>query len=251
MERQSGLKEMEVPDWAVFLTGGVDVQETTLYWTIRAWGPYITSQCIAHGQVLSFGDVESIMNMQYKRSDGEMLVVSLCLVDSGYDADTTYEFCVMNSEWALPVKGSSNAMLSYFKLSKINKAESSAYGMTLVIVDGDKYKDMIASRMKKKNGQGSWMVYKGCDQEYAEQVTAEHKVNVKTQGGRVIQKWVPKRSHIDNHYLDTEVYAIAAADILGVRTLHLRGEEEKNEPPAPVQPDTPEENWIRKNENWL
>lgn len=58
--------------------------------------------------------------------------MSLCLIDSGYDADSTYDFCASNSDWALPVKGSSNPMLSHFKMSKINKPDSRAHGMNLV-----------------------------------------------------------------------------------------------------------------------
>jgi phage terminase large subunit GpA-like protein len=251
LERQTEETEFHVPGWARMLTGGVDVQETSLYWTIRAWGNYITSQNICHGQAASFQDIERVMNLPYHKDDGEQLVVALCLIDSGYDADSTYDFCANNSDWALPVKGSSNPMMSHFKLSKINKPDSKAYGMNLVLVDGDKYKDMIAARMKKDNGSGSWMVYDGCDREYAEQVTAEHKVSIKTQGGRSTQRWVPKRSHADNHYLDCEVYAFASADILGVRSMHLDEEHEQSKPQQKNEPDTPEETWIRANENWV
>lgn len=253
MERQTDLPQLVVPDWARYLTGGVDIQETCLYWTIRAWGPYITSQNIAHGQALSFQDIESIMNTPYLTESGEQVVVSLCLVDSGYETDSSYDFCASNSEWAMPVKGANNPMMSHFKTSKINKVDSRAYGMNLVLVDGDKYKDMIASRMRKDNGKGAWMVYEGCDREYAEQVTAEHKVNVKS-GSRTIQKWVPKHSHIDNHYLDCEVYCLAAADILGVRMLHLQVEAERKEQlqrQREEKQETPEENWIRANEHWV
>lgn len=247
LERQSDIREFIIPEWARFLTAGVDVQETSLYWTIRAWGPYITSQNIAHGQALSFSDIERIMNLSYETESQEKMIVSLCLVDSGYESDSTYDFCASNSDWALPVKGSNNPMLSHFKISKVNNPSSKAHGMTLVMVDGDKYKDMIAARMKKENGRGSWMVYSGCDREYADQVTAEHKVNVK-KGSKVIQKWEQKRSHNDNHYLDAEVYAMAAADIMGVRTIHLNDEpiaEKKHEQHAP------EEEWIKANENWI
>ena len=90
-----------------------------------------------------------------------------------------------------------------------------------------------------------------CDREYAEQVTAEHKVNERS-GQRVIQKWVPKTSHGDNHYLDCEVYAMCAADILGARYFHL--EETNVQPRSEAKPDpapTPEENWIGQNESWL
>lgn len=128
-----------------------------------------------------------------------------------------------------------------------------AYGMNLVIVDGGKYKDMIASRMRKENGTGSWMVYKGCDREYAEQVTAEHKVKVKN-GKKITLQWVPKTSHADNHYLDCEVYAMAAADTLGVRMIHLQNSEEvaPAQQPEKEQHYAPEESWISQNEGkWV
>lgn len=256
LERQTQLQEFTVPSWAKLLTAGVDVQEQSVYWTIRAWGNYFTSQNIAHGQATNFSEIERIMNLQYVRDgDGDPLVVALALIDSGDNTDLVYDFCASNSDWALPSKGSSHPMDAHFRLSKVNKTDSKAYGMALVIIDTGKYKDMIAGRMRKENDEiGSWMVYAGCDQEYAEQVTAEHKVNEKTQGGRITQKWVLKTAHRDNHYLDCEVYAICAADILGARQLH--------QDEIPVQPRTEvkdeadqflqsEENWIGQNESWL
>lgn len=253
LERQTNLPEYTVPGWAKLLTAGVDVQETSLYWTIRAWGNFLTSQNVAHGQAFSLSEIERVMNLQYKREDGELFLVSLCLVDSGDQTDMVYDFCADNSDWAYPCKGASNPMLTHFKLSKVNKADSHAYGMPLVMVDGGKYKDMIAGRMKKKNGTASWMVYQGCDREYAEQVTAEHKVNVKS-GQKIRQAWVPKHTHADNHYLDAEVYAMCAADVLGARTMHLQEEQEQTAPgmeQRQAQQATPEEEWIQQNETWL
>lgn len=249
LERQTEAPAFTVPEWAKLLTGGVDVQENCLYWSIRAWGDYLTSQNIAHGQALSFSEVESVMNCEYAREDGSSMVVDLALVDSGNDTDSVYSFCADNSDWALPVKGSSNTMLSHYKISKINKTGSRAYGMQLILVDTGKYKDMIAGRMRKKNGTGSWMVYKDCDREYAEQVTAEHKVNCRN-GRKNEQVWELKTTRADNHYLDTEVYAMAAADILGVRTLHLQNQSQE-QTTKPTEPPTPEENWIGKYENWI
>jgi len=252
MERQTEEAEFVVPSWAKMITGGVDVQENCLYWTIRAWGNFITSQNIAHGQALSWQDIERIMNLGYMNEQGEQFVVALCLIDSGFDTDATYDFCANNSEWALPVKGSSKAMMSHFKLSKINKPDSKAYGMNLVMVDGGKYKDMIAARMKKENGVGAWMVYQGCDMEYAKQVTSEHKVQEK-HGDTLVQTWQLKASHTDNHYLDCEVYSMAAADIMGVRSMHLLDEEQTEEKKAPPkqEEESPEESWIKANEGWI
>ena len=253
MDRQTELPELIVPEWAKLIVGGVDVQENSLYVSIRAFGNHITSQNIFHKQVLNFSAVEQIMNTPYRNANGDEFIVSLCLIDSGYDADSTYDFCADNSDWAVPVKGASNPMINHYKISKINKTDSKAYGMSLVIVDTGKYKDMIASRMRKKNGRGSWMVYKGCDREYAEQVTAEHKINVKTNNGKVKQEWHLKSSHADNHYFDCEVYCMAAADIMGIRTAHLNDEAEEQKQQQPVQnsPPTQEEAWIQKNESWL
>ena len=253
LERQTDVPEYTVPKWAKLLTAGVDVQETCLYWTIRAWGDYLTSQNIAHGQALSFDEIDRIMNIEYQTEEGDPMIVCLCLVDSGDQTDMVYDFCVTHSEYAAPVKGSSHAQLSHYKLSTVDRPGSQANGLTLVLVDGDAYKDMIAGRMRRENGRGSWMVYEGCDAEYAQQVTAEHKINVKSSAGNVRQVWRPKGSHIDNHYLDCEVYALAAADYKGVRTLHLEGGEikpigRKKEDDGPF---APEEAWIKARENWL
>ena len=117
------------------------------------------------------------------------------------------------------------------------------------MVDGDKYKDMIAARMKKQNGRGAWMVYDGCDMEYAEQVTAEHKVGEKV-GAKTVQRWRLKHSHGDNHYLDCEVYALAAADIMGVRSMHLEEADDEPEVKRQLDAKTDEESWIEQNESW-
>ncbi len=253
MERQTGLPEMLVPSWCRILTGGVDVQETCLYYSIRAFGEFTTSQNVVHGQALSFREIEEVMNAEWEREDGGRMIVNLALIDSGYQPDDTYDFCVDNAEWALPCKGASNPMKDRYKISKVDRVNSRADGMQLVIVDGDKYKDTIASRMQRKNGRGSWMVYKGCDLEYASQVTAEHKVLERSANGTKRLKWKKKQSHGDNHYLDCEVYAMAAAEILGVRRLHLQEKEEgEAEPEAPParEEETLEEEWIRE-EEWL
>lgn len=252
LARQTKFEEFIIPDWAVMLTAGVDVQETSLYWTIRAWGPYLTSQNIAHGQALSFKEVEKVMNSEFKKENGEVLLVQLAGVDSGDQTDEVYEFCARNSEWAIPIKGVAGGH-SHFRISKVNKTHSSAYGMQLLLVDGGKYKDMIAARLAKPNGEGSWMVYQGCDMEYAEQVTAEHKIRVK---GSKQLVWQPKTSHADNHYLDCEVYTMAVADVLGVRTLSLMQEEVLKQP-SPEQKVNDDalsynDSWLKKkNDSWI
>lgn len=254
MERQTDLPEFVVPEWTKLLTAGVDVQETSLYYIIRAWGDYLTSQLITRGQVASFKDIERIMNLEYLKQDGTVKLVDLCLIDSGDQTDEVYDFAAVNSEWCLPSKGTST-MLSYYKLSSVNKTSSKAYGMTLALVDGGKYKDMIAGRMKRENGTGSWMVFDGIDLEYCTQVTAEHKITEKGGGGKLRTRWVQKTSHADNHYLDCEVYGMAAADILGVRSLFLQDNNHAPVARDPVVNSPPqrqeEEQWIKQDNSWI
>lgn len=248
LERRTETPEFVLPEWTRLLTGGVDVQEDSFYWTIRAWGDFMTSQNVAHGQALSFDQVARIMNREYSKESGERMLVNLALVDSGDQTDYVYEFCLYNTDWALPCKGVASGQANY-RITSINKAGSRANGMQLVLMDGGKYKDMIAARMRRPNGSGSWMVHRDCDLDYAEQVTAEHKVAQKS-GGKSVLRWVPKMSHAANHYLDCECMAACAAEIMGVRSL---GKDVLEEPPkAPPVPDQePEKTWIPKNERWI
>jgi len=77
------------------------------------------------------------------------------------------------------------------------------------------------------------MVYKDTDSNYAKQVTAEQKITVK-KDGTLKSHWELKTSHADNHYLDCEVYAMVAAEMCGVRSLHLQ----TPEPEAPKVQET-------------
>lgn len=257
LERQTETPEWVLPEWTKLVTGGVDVQENCVYWTIRAWGEYMTSQCVAHGQSLSLWDAARIMNTEFPLPTGEKMLVSLALIDSGDQTDEVYEFCLMNTDWALPCKGASKELQGHYRLSTVDKAGSSANGMTLVLVDGGKYKDMIAARMRRENGKGSWMVYQGCDLDYAEQVTAEHKI-IERAGGKETLKWTKKETHAANHYLDCEVYAAAAAELQGVRSLFAQSQPERKaqetaKPSTQKPPETQaqEEAWIKGNDNWV
>lgn len=237
-KRQTSAPRLSVPEWAELLTGGVDVQRGSLYYKIDAWGPHLTKQTIDNGQVLGFEDIERVMNLEYKKPDGSAYVVSLCGIDSGdgETIDDVYQFCVQNAEWAIPVKGASGRMYGWYKLSKIDRAGSSAHGHQLLIVDTSKYKDMIASRYQRENGNGSFMVYQDVDKEYASQLTSEYKI---TDSG----VWEKKGSHRDNHYLDADVYSTAVADLLGARSMHL---DQVPQEQQPVAPQIPQQNdWIR------
>jgi phage terminase large subunit GpA-like protein len=249
LEKQSNLPESVVPDYTQLLVGGVDVQKGYMYWTIRAWGAKQTTQNIAHGIVETWDDLEFIMNKRWPDTNGEAKwQVNLCAIDSGYNAEEVYDFCLKNQDWAVPVKGASTSMIARFRKSTIDKVTSKSYGQALYLVDVDQYKNWIASRVNRPLGTGCFMVYKECDLDYAEQLTSEHKIRTK-KNNKEVETWVPKTSHAQNHFLDTEVYAGLAADLLQARYLD-------DLQPEVVVSNTvkseEEEDWINvKEDEWL
>jgi len=251
LERQSTYEEAVVPNDAVFLTGGVDVQKDSMYYTVRAWGYGMTSWNITHGICESWEQVENVMNTRFFSPGGAEYIINLCAVDSGDQTDTVYQFCAYNQEWAIPVKGSSRKLTAPYSRSVIDKGQSAANGMTLYLVDGSYYKDMISARIKRPNGVGSWMVYQGCDRNYAEQICAEEKVLL-IKNGKETEEWQKKSAHIDNHYLDCEVYAALAADLLNVRYLSKEAAAVEQKKKVQKHPMTqPQNSWIPGGKGWL
>lgn len=222
-----------IPDWAEIVTAGVDVQRNSVYFDIVAWGRRMTSQSIMHGHVLTLDDIIPYMTREYFNSQKESFIVSLCLIDSGDQTDMVYEFCAQNP-WAYPSKGYATLRNNYIKLTSINRVGKTYNGQTLILVDTSKYKDLIAAKLHIGNGEGSCMVHADCDDEYAEQLTSEHKVAEGT-GARRRLVWRTKTRHTDNHYLDCRVYASAAADTRGVRELDAQGTDDEDTTPSITQ----------------
>ena len=212
----------------------------------------MTSWNITHGMTSSWNDQENILNQPFKTESGQEIQINMAAIDSGDQTDDIYDLCAMNQDWLVPIKGSSRPLLSRYKMSTIDKVNSKANGLRLYIVDGNQYKDMIAGRLNRSNGKGSWMVYKDCDQDYAEQICSEEKVPDKN--GFFI--WQPKTTNAANHYLDCEVYAALAADLLHVRYLQPEELQQIQQPQELSQDNNNSfikntNSWIKNGSNWL
>lgn len=114
-------------------------------------------------------------------------------------------------------------------------------------MDGAQYKDMIAARLQRQPGPGAWLVYDHCDNEYAEQIASEEKI-VEYKNGNPVMVWRPKTSHTANHYLDCEVYAALAADLMQIRQLSFMEPEQVTDN-RPEPPD--EQGWLGSGGDWL
>ena len=98
--------------------------------------------------------------------------------------------------------------------------------ITLPHVDTDYFKSWVHGRIAWPKGEpGAWHLPQDATDEYCAQITSEARLT--TAAGRV--KWIRQRR--DNHALDCEVLATAAAYLLGVHL--LREEAEASGPDLP------------------
>ena len=236
-----------VPDWAQIITCGVDVQQNCLYYTVDAWGQGKKIYNIDHDCIpgVDFNTLWDVIKQTYYDTKGRDWYIDLALIDSGDQTDQVYDFCYVHNPLTVPVKGSSTPIPARYRVSAIQREGSAARGLNLIICDGSYYKTMIYAKINAVDG--SWQVFDGVDQEYCEQITNEHKVFERKNG---VGSWVwrPKTSGAPNHYLDCEVYAACAADLLGAFAL-LEDPPEVVAEESTYQREEEDENWFGDNED--
>ena len=215
-----------VPKDAIVLTAGVDVQKGHFYYVIRAWGYDDQSWLIDCGTFEYWEDLEEIiLRKEYaNEATGEMLQVYMTCIDSGYQASDVYEFCRRWSDCTKAVKGDSPKDGKYYRGSKIDTNTHTGRIMknsfVLWLLDVNGYKDRI-NRLVSCSDPVKWHLPNGLPDSYIKQFTAEHKILIRNKKtGKAQERWVKKRESAPNHYLDAEVYAIAAADM--IRALNMR-----------------------------
>lgn len=222
--RQTALPAGTVPPEAVILTAGVDVQADWLYYAIRAHGVGERSVTIAANRVERWNELAAaLFHSAYPVHDvaGKALPIRLACIDSGYRTDEVYQFCAEYPDVARPTKGHDQRAvpLSGTKVERDWLGRSG--GMMLWHVDTGYFKDKLARQMHTQQGSpGCWNVHAFPTDEYLQQVTAEHKVLVRSKSTKqVAARWVPRIGAGGNHWWDCEVLNVAAADMLGLYVL--------------------------------
>nr|UVX40313.1 MAG: terminase large subunit [Bacteriophage sp.] len=229
LARRTEIQEGCVPDFTQLITCGVDVQKNNLYYTVRAWGFGVISQNIQYGSLKNFDELTELMDRYFCDTNGEpRWQIDLCVIDSGYRTEEVYDYCLqmqsLMGNVVIPCKGEFNVKSEgRFRkkvIDNVSVTETKAgLGQTIYLVNVDKYKDVIASQLKRPMYQyGAFMFHADTEIEYAEQMISEHKI-VEIKNNREVYTWVPKTSHAKNHYWDCEVYASLAADLMHVRHL--------------------------------
>ena len=246
MEKQLPYERGTMPAEAQILTAGIDVQLDHFWYSVRAWGPHLTSWLVDYGRLETWADLEVMLDRNYPDVNGEIHNINLACMDSGYNTDEVYAFCAHHADVLVPTKGASNPLKSRYNVTILDKSVSS-FGLRLYTMDTDQLKNFIASRMSIDPGaHGSWNVYRDIDREYCDQICSEQRVERKDKKGRISIGWEKISSHAANHLLDCETNNALAAEIIGVRYLIEQEEDAEEE-----QDEEETQDWLGVKGKWL
>lgn len=256
----------EVPNGVQMVTAGVDVQKDRLYYVVRGWGYRSESWLLEHGEL--WGETEkdtvwSDLGALLERRFGERRIAAM-LVDSGYrpgrdsfrrPQNKVYEFCRRYQGWAIAAKGVDSQERPIRK-SRIDVNLGGATirnGLVLLHLDSDHFKSWVHTRIEWPSDEpGAWHIPEDATDDYCQQVVAESRA-VKASGAVV---WIQNRR--DNHYLDCEYLARAAAELNNVDHLKPRGQTREKgqgrrspEPAAKKQQPRNGGGWMGGPKGWM
>lgn len=238
LARCSPYEAGKVPQGGILLTAGADVQIDRIYYSIRAWGSAECSWLVRYGTIFDWTTLERVLRTRYEGADGREYRIETALLDSGYRTDEVYRFCERNHGLVFPAKGTSDPRGPSLRIPPRARPRSGGKPHPpLFLFRTDYWKDVLARYISAKEGEpGRWLLPAVVSKDYLAQMTAEVRRYVK-RGGRTISTWEPKTEKAQNHYWDTEVLNVIAADQAGVR--YLDADEtilEDEEPPEESPP---------------
>lgn len=233
-----------VPPQAVFLTAGADVQENSVYWSVRGWGDGGTSWLVDWGRIErdvdEDGDVirdsalvklaETVLNRTWRVAGSNRIGMSelkilRMAIDGGYQLKLIHEFVKrLRDPRVIITKGDphlANDEPYRFSLVEKNQRTGKAYvgGLRLWLVNSSYYKGDIQDRWQEKIDQpGFWFSTNASNDEaesYLRQITNEARIveiSPKTKHPKEVWKIIDET--IGNHWFDTEVYSAACADMV-------------------------------------
>jgi phage terminase large subunit GpA-like protein len=248
-----------VPDGALWLTAGVDVQKTRLIYEVVGWGANRESWSIEIGEFQGdtaleatepgspWAALDELLGRTFPAADGRMSQIAMLAVDSSAYTQAVYNWTrrhLLSRVMAIKgvpgprmFVGTTTAVDVTVRGKKLQRGhrmwpigvdigKGELYGwLRLVIVDGD-----------PPPGYCHFPEYPA---EFFRQLTAEHLVtHVNKKTNRQERRWevLPNR---ENHHLDARVYARAAAVVLGVDRL-VSAPRPAQAPPAGAPPAAPQ-----------
>lgn len=247
-----------VPEWAVALTAGIDVQKIGFWFVVRAWDGDLNSHLVQYGNLSIFDDVRALVFETYfkRENSEEALQIWRAGMDTGGGltgedvwtrTEEIYMFIREHDQGVIhAVKGASRTQFARVNPSKaIDKLPRSNKpipgGLELRTLDTMDLKKLLQWRLTRREESTSdhgqtvpaesqrFYLHSETGVDYAKQFLAEELR--KDRRGKL--KWKKIRS--DNHYFDCEVMAAACADNSWMPSLnmlagHLKAQNEPKDP---------------------
>lgn len=221
-----------VPEEAVTLTCGVDVQKNGFWFVVKAWAANGTSWTIHYGFLSTWAEVEKlIFETPYPVAEtGRTMRIFRACVDTGGGekfedmtmTDETYVWLLHNrgrggvAVWG--TKGASSAMPGMLKLGgeilATSKGKKLPAGLRILSVETTKAKDQLhyrlqlAAKADTRELPGAAFLHAGTGMDYTAQILAEEKQ--RDEKGR--EEWVNVHQR-PNHLLDAEILAAACVEM--------------------------------------
>lgn len=215
----------EVPNDAVILTAGVDVQDDRLECDIVGWGPHRHRYGITHKVFVGDPSLSAVwealdqtLMAGYENPNGERLFVAGGLIDSGghHTADV-YRFTARrefrNIYACVGKAGLSRPIVTRPKRTDKSRALQATVVTVGVDVAKDQLFDCLAHEDRTAPGYCHFPDREEYNDEYFAQLTAEKRVIRWNHGVRV---WAYKKIRERNEAIDTNNYAYAALHLLGI-----------------------------------
>lgn len=228
-----------VPDEAVMLMMGVDVQQNWLYYVVRAFGPQGRSWLINYGMVSDLEAAYRVALTRYPRASsrsGDTIGPELMAVDTGHKNLEVYDFA-RTHRGVVPVKGQTTDAAFSLKPSRITytpKGTVAVHAVDLWLINVNHFKEWIMYAMRVPvDGPRGWGLHSKTGDDYLRQVTSERQVWATVKRGRIKRRqliWEPKTEGAANHWWDCEVYLTAMAEYKGLLMI---------QPGQPEQPESP------------
>lgn len=218
---------MQLPVGVRYLTAGIDVQKNRLVYVVRGWGYSAESWLIEEGEIwgdTSHDDVWFQLSEVVIEREWDGMTLKRVFIDAGFrpgkrelvPEHKVYEFCRRNARICYASKGFDHrpTPVSVNRIDVNQRGTKAKYGLDLVRIDADFTKSWVHARLRWPEDQpGGWHLHQDVTDDYLRQIVSEARIS-KPGGGHV---WIAKQR--DNHYLDCEAMAFAAAFMLGILRL--------------------------------
>jgi phage terminase large subunit GpA-like protein len=228
--REKYQKNLCMPGVA-FITAGVDVQGDRLEVEIVGWMKGKESQSIDYRIIMGNSDkpetwdkLSALLNEQFSCGDGSAMPIAVMAVDSGYNTQFVYEFCLkhMYTGRVVPVKGRSQLSQIYSAPQavqvtragqKVNSIKVFSVGVS--VIKSELYGWLKLVPNDDKTYPAGYCHFPEYDQNYFKGLTSEKLEQTTNRKGYIEYQW-KKGNFKRNEALDCRVYARAAAAIFGM-----------------------------------